>query len=373
MAHPIFDSKNPNNNSTILSYLLKQIKKLQSNSGGNASNLQAVTDEGNETNNNIVIIGEPFPGPSRRLILTKPDAGPLGTETLEINEKSMLYTNASGGLREISLGTNGNYTNYFPNANGPLLVDAPEDSQDYARNNGAWVAISPSTPSELQKLTEGSTGWRLLGKDPLNYGNIGSNAVDFSHSDGASATRGATAPLAFACNYRTTASGNFAFASGSSTTASGFGASANGQNTVASGGSSFAVGFNTITSGDVAFGAGTGNTAPSGSEAVVGMYATNYAPLNPNGWDAADRAFNVGNGTANAARSDAFTVFKNGTSVFGGPARLKTYTVVTLPAGVLGDTAIVTDATAPTYLGALVGGGAVVCPVFYNGSAWVSH
>ena len=52
--------------------------------------------------------------------------------------------------------------------------------------------------------------------------------------------------------------------------------------------------------------------------------------------------------------------------------RLKGYTVATLPAGTQGDTAFVTDATAPTYLGALTGGGAVVCPVFYNGTAWVS-
>jgi len=55
------------------------------------------------------------------------------------------------------------------------------------------------------------------------------------------------------------------------------------------------------------------------------------------------------------------------------PVRLKGYTVATLPAGTVGDTAYVTDATAPTYLGALTGGGAVVTPVFYNGAAWVSH
>lgn len=54
------------------------------------------------------------------------------------------------------------------------------------------------------------------------------------------------------------------------------------------------------------------------------------------------------------------------------PIRLMGYTVATLPAGTVGDTAYVTDATAPTYLGALTGGGAVVAPVFYNGAAWVS-
>ncbi len=49
------------------------------------------------------------------------------------------------------------------------------------------------------------------------------------------------------------------------------------------------------------------------------------------------------------------------------------YTVATLPAaGTKGRMAYVTDATAPTYLGALTGGGTVNTPVFDNGTAWVS-
>ncbi len=62
-----------------------------------------------------------------------------------------------------------------------------------------------------------------------------------------------------------------------------------------------------------------------------------------------------------------------GSLIVGGVLNLAGYTVATLPAGSQGDTAFVTDATAPTYLATLTGGGAVVCPVFYNGSAWVSH
>lgn len=53
------------------------------------------------------------------------------------------------------------------------------------------------------------------------------------------------------------------------------------------------------------------------------------------------------------------------------PIRLKGYTVATLPAGTVGDTAYVTDALAPTFLATVVGGGAVVTPVFYNGTNWV--
>lgn len=56
----------------------------------------------------------------------------------------------------------------------------------------------------------------------------------------------------------------------------------------------------------------------------------------------------------------------------GAPGNLKNYTVATLPAGSPGDFAYVTDALAPTFLGALTGGGTVPTPVFYNGTAWVS-
>jgi hypothetical protein len=53
--------------------------------------------------------------------------------------------------------------------------------------------------------------------------------------------------------------------------------------------------------------------------------------------------------------------------------KLKSYTVGTLPLGTLGAIACVIDATSPTYLGALTGGGTVKCPVFYNGTNWVAH
>lgn len=49
------------------------------------------------------------------------------------------------------------------------------------------------------------------------------------------------------------------------------------------------------------------------------------------------------------------------------------YTVATLPTGIIGQMAYVTDATAPTYLGTLTGGGTVKCPVFFNGTIWISH
>lgn len=61
-----------------------------------------------------------------------------------------------------------------------------------------------------------------------------------------------------------------------------------------------------------------------------------------------------------------------GVNIFAKPLRLPGYTVATLPAGTVGDRAYVTDATAPVYGVAAVGGGAVVVPVFYNGAAWIT-
>lgn len=51
-------------------------------------------------------------------------------------------------------------------------------------------------------------------------------------------------------------------------------------------------------------------------------------------------------------------------------------TVAGLPtcnAAAKGTLRAVSDATTPTYNGTLTGGGAVVVPVFCNGSAWTSH
>lgn len=76
------------------------------------------------------------------------------------------------------------------------------------------------------------------------------------------------------------------------------------------------------------------------------------------------------NGTVGATTPAAVT----GTTIISTVViRLKNYTVATLPSGVQGNTAFCTDLLAPTFLAVAVGGGAIVGPVFYNGTAWVSY
>ena len=62
-----------------------------------------------------------------------------------------------------------------------------------------------------------------------------------------------------------------------------------------------------------------------------------------------------------------------GLTISNGCARLTPYTVATLPGTpTQGDECHVTDATAPVWNTALVGGGAVFCGARYNGTAWVA-
>lgn len=72
----------------------------------------------------------------------------------------------------------------------------------------------------------------------------------------------------------------------------------------------------------------------------------------------------VGSGTGAQTQTTGLTI-KNGMAVSAG------YTVSTLPTGITGGRAHVTDATACTFMGALTGGGSTVCPTFFNGTSWV--
>jgi len=70
--------------------------------------------------------------------------------------------------------------------------------------------------------------------------------------------------------------------------------------------------------------------------------------------------------------NDILQITNTGRIITKAPLNLKGYTVAGLPAGNTGDTAYVTDALAPTFLTAVTGGGAIVSPVFYNGTNWIT-
>jgi trimeric autotransporter adhesin len=161
--------------------------------------------------------------------------------------------------------------------------------------NGAMIGEA----SQLQLLTQnGKIGYRFLGANAANYGNIGNSALDLSTSSGASTTRGATgdnsvafgtdviasAWVSVATGYQTQASNIADFAagyqtqaSGSASTAFGFLSKATGANSVslghagtASGNAATTLGSSSLASGNFSIAAGYNSKAIGGSSFALG-------------------------------------------------------------------------------------------------------
>jgi hypothetical protein len=96
------------------------------------------------------------------------------------------------------------------------------------------------------------------------------------------------------------------------------------------------------------------------------------------GWNATTGATASVNATDDGAGNMNIILTPAGTGTIRqmSPVALPSYQVARLPpasAAYRGCMAVVTDATAPTYNGALTGGGAVTVPVFCDGAAWLAH
>lgn len=144
----------------------------------------------------------------------------------------------------------------------------------------------------------------------------------------------------FATGFKTKALLNASASFGDRTTAAGYGSvafgqfsmatadlsMAVGQTTQATGVSSFATGYETkatnndaaafnqltIASGVGSFAAGTGTRAKGLSASAFGRYNDDTDTPNPSATAPGDRIFQIGNGTADNARSNALTVLRNG-------------------------------------------------------------
>ena len=250
----------------------------------------------------------------------------------------------------------------------PALIDTNVKSlvtKEYGdANYGGALVFSP---------TGNTSGIIKSGRNEVNYGPVGTNAVDLSFSPTPSTTLGATGLLATAfgkettasgyystaSNYKTTASAFYSTASGAYTTASGTastawgrsntassnyatafgrfstasarystafgrgvfptgdGATAFGQNTRSSGAYSTTWGLNTTASGAYSTAFGRENISPSYLETVFGAYSTTGNTGNSTTWVGSDRLFNIGNGTSSnygaiVNRSNALTILKYG-------------------------------------------------------------
>ncbi|MBP6794328.1 MAG: tail fiber domain-containing protein [Saprospiraceae bacterium] len=160
-------------------------------------------------------------------------------------------------------------------AEGLMVYQTTAPKGFYYFNGTAWTNLGGGTASELEKITEGAnTGHRILGRDPANYGDIGSNAVDLSYSFDESSTMGATGDYSTAIGQNTTASGYFSTAMGSYTSASGSESTAMGSNTNASGNNSTAMGNNTYASGSESTAMGSSTNASGNYSTAMGSYTS---------------------------------------------------------------------------------------------------
>ncbi|MFI5128502.1 MAG: hypothetical protein ACHQFX_00865 [Chitinophagales bacterium] len=118
----------------------------------------------------------------------------------------------------------------------------------------------------------------------------------------------ATGTSSTALGYYTIASGSSSTAFGSYNQATGSEATAMNSNTLAAGFASTSMGFATIARADYSAVLGSYNKSRSANSLVIGLY---------NDTTSTNRLFEIGNGTADIARSNAFTVLTNGNTGIG--------------------------------------------------------
>ena len=105
------------------------------------------------------------------------------------------------------------------------------------------------------------------------------------------------------------------FASGSTWSLSNQGiySVAMGYSPLASGIASTGFGYLTEASGDRSTAMGNGTVAPSFAEIALGNFNTTYVPTSTGSYNSADRLFSIGNGINASNRSNALSIYKDGT------------------------------------------------------------
>lgn len=147
----------------------------------------------------------------------------------------------------------------------------------YDAVNGKWKKLNMNPPTGLEKITEnGNTGWRLIGRDPNNYGDIGEGAIDFSHSTSPSTVNGATGEKSFAFGTDAKATGKQSIAIGDNAQAQDKSSEAIGRNTYAVGPFSKAL-FGGTAKGQGSVAIGRATSEGSNSYAVFNAYTASTA------------------------------------------------------------------------------------------------
>jgi hypothetical protein len=224
------------------------------------------------------------------------------------------------------------------------------------------MTVAGTDDIAITSLDEGNgIGYVIAGRNAANYGNVGLGAVDLSASNSTSSTKGATGANSTVSGGLNNTAGNIGvtIGGGESNNATSTYDTIGGGNLNTITGSNSTIGggqSNTINAGNATIGGGNGNnissgygvigggvnntltaqlaviiggstnnangdgsitggyamTAASFCEISLGTYGTNYTAGSTSAIVGTDRIFNIGNGANGGARSNAFTILKNG-------------------------------------------------------------
>lgn len=247
------------------------------------------------------------------------------------------YANANG-TGAIAIGNNTTAYGRHATAIGHIANASGDSSVSLGYNNTA----SGYAATALGNSTT-SSGWTSTS---MGYHTVASGGSATATGENTNATNRA----AFAAGLETTASGfgstsfgsgtiasgSYSLAAGLQTTAGAYGStalgwdsramghnsSAIGHNALTEGQYSTAVGYDVISRGSVSLATGMGTVSRAYASTAMGRFNDTLTTENPDNWNAFDRLFTIGNGTANNARSSALVILKNANTDISGYTRL---------------------------------------------------
>ncbi len=174
----------------------------------------------------------------------------------------------------------------------------------YSTAMGYGVKASGVISTAMGSNTTASNQYSIAMGNNTTASGITSTAMGYSTT--------ASAAWSIAMGNNTTASENSSTAMGEATMSSGYASTAMGYLTIASGYFSTAMGAYTAASGEGSTSMGHSTKSKSFGGFVTGLYNDSTNAANPTGINSLNRIFQIGNGTADNARSNAMTVLQNG-------------------------------------------------------------
>ncbi len=193
-----------------------------------------------------------------------------------------------------------------------IASGAASTSMGYFTNASGFssTAMGQTTTASGYNSTAMGQSTTASSDNSTTMGYLSTASGDNSTAMGQSNTASGVASTAM--GYLSTASGSYSTAMGENTKAGGFASTSMGYTTKASGDFSTAMSLNATASGFSSTAMGFSTKSKSCGGFTTGLYNDSTNAADPNLINSLNRIFQIGNGTADNARSNAMTVLQNG-------------------------------------------------------------